>query len=83
MDYREKQRQRVGLQTSILIPPYGLATREAAQAAVFRLGKEHPLLSKPSIAGLSSIISTFLQSHATFPMLEKYLDDLKSEKSRE
>jgi hypothetical protein len=51
----------VGLQTLILIPPYGLATQEAAQAAEYRLGKEPPILREPAIAGLSSIISIFLQ----------------------
>jgi hypothetical protein len=38
-----------------------ISYQEAAQAAVYRLGKEHPILRELAIAGLSSIISTFLQ----------------------
>ena len=67
------------LETSVVTPSYGLATQESAIAAIYSLGKEHPILLDAAIDGLSISKLPFADSPSIPQHLKKvYADEFKN-----
>jgi hypothetical protein len=85
-DYSDKKNgyldARNKLETALITPAYGLATQEAAIAAIYELGKENEILREPAIEGLSSVRAFFIvhfgEKHEKCSMIERHIDELKS-----
>ena len=81
-DYDDENKEfpiaRKKLDTALLTPAYGLASQDAALAAVYKLGKDNEILREASIEGLSSVKSYIGEKSAKYLVLEKYIADLKS-----
>jgi hypothetical protein len=69
------------LETSLIIPHYGIASQEAAIGAIYSLGKDNPILLDAAIGGLTSIYSWHPDTELK-KTLEVFLNDLTSLKQK-
>jgi len=62
-DYENEENLKLAskkMQTAIITPSYGLAAQESAIAAIYSLGRDHPILLDAAIDGLSALKLSFI-----------------------
>jgi hypothetical protein len=85
-DYKDEKNgylnARNKIETALITPGYGLATQEAAIAAVYKLGRENEILRESAIEGLSSVKAFFCvhfgEEHEKCLAIERHITELKS-----